>query len=150
MQFLNQLSISMMTKAIAVATALMIFSIADFAQAAGPQTSQILELEDVEELLDNVARYNNQKVKVSGEVEEVIDRQAFILESGGLFNDEIVVLIPKNNMRVEEDSEVTVTGTVRAVGLVEIEREYGWDLDPQIKIELENVEAYLIADRIER
>jgi hypothetical protein len=37
----------------------MIFSITGFAQAAGPQTPQTLE--DVEELLDNVACYDIKK-----------------------------------------------------------------------------------------
>ncbi|EDZ65450.1 hypothetical protein NOC27_2130 [Nitrosococcus oceani AFC27] len=119
------------------------------AMSSAQTGAQPQQLEDVEALLDNVVRYDGKKVSVSGEVEEVIDEKAFILESGGLFEDEMVVLKPAGNLMVKEDYEVTVTGTVRAVALVDIEREYGWDLDPQIKIELENIEAFLIADSIE-
>ncbi|QBQ56435.1 hypothetical protein E3U44_03555 [Nitrosococcus wardiae] len=139
-----------------MATALlMTFSVITSAQAAGQQAGgEPQTLENVEELLDDVLRYDGKKVRVSGEVEELIDQHSFILESGGLFNDEMVVLIPEGNMkahaRVTEDSKVTVTGTVRAVGLVEVEREYGWDLDPHLKVELENVEAFLISDNIEQ
>lgn len=106
-------------------------------------------VESVEELLDNVAYYNGKKVQVSGEVEE-IDGRAFILESGGVFNDEIVVVISGASMRVMEDEDVTVSGTVRTISFVEVEREYGLDLDPGIEVELENREAFLIADRIEQ
>lgn len=106
-------------------------------------------VESVEELLDNVAYYADKKVQVPGEVEEINGR-AFILESGGVFNDEIVVVMPETGMRVTEDVDVTVSGTVRTIGLVEVEREYGLDLDPEIEVELENREAFLIADRIEQ
>lgn len=152
-----------MKKAKMAAAVVMVFSLMGSAQAAGQSTgsaqtsgqsgqsagSAPQTVKDVETLLDDVARYNGQKVQVSGEVEKIIDPKAFVLESGGLFNDEIVVLQPQGKLNVKDDSEVTVTGTVRTVGLVDVEREYGWDLDPQIRIELERVEAFLIADRIE-
>ncbi|EDZ65767.1 hypothetical protein NOC27_2447 [Nitrosococcus oceani AFC27] len=115
-------------------------------QQAGGQSQTV---EDVEELLDNIERYDGQKVTVSGEVEERIDKRSFILESGGLFNDEIVVVMPKGNLNVQEDDEVAVTGKVRAVKFVDIEREYNWVLNEEIKSEIEDVEAFLIADHVE-
>jgi hypothetical protein len=51
---------------------------------------------------------------------------------------------------IEEDSNVTVTGVARTDDIDEIEREYGWNISPQIKTDLEKVNAFLIADRIER
>lgn len=172
-QFMNKVSSSV--KATMTAAVLITFSAMSFAQTTGQQlgsedqpmgsgaqpmgsgaqqmggeTQQIKTFEDVEELLDDIARYDGQKVKVPGEVEEKIDERAFILESGGIFNDEIVVMMPEGRLMVTEDSEVVVTGTVRAIGFVEIEREYGWDLDPQIKVELEDVEAFIIAESIEQ
>jgi hypothetical protein len=138
--------------AMATATVLAVFSAVSFAQTDDQSTdAKHIHVNNVEELLDNIARYDDKKVQVSGKVEE-IDGHAFILESGGVFNDEIVVVIPKEKekeLSVKEESNVTVTGTVRTVGVVEIEREYGLDLDPEIEIELERVEAFLIADRIE-
>lgn len=143
-------SLNTVVKAITAIAVLMVFSAMSFAQTDSQQTSgEPRNFETVEELLDIVSRYNGQKVRVSGEVEEIIDQQAFVLESGGLFNDEMVVLMPKGQLQVEEDYEVAVTGTVRTVGLIDIEREYGWDLDPHVKLELEHWEAFLIADRIE-
>jgi hypothetical protein len=114
-----------------------------------------VQVEDVEELLDNIDRYVDTRVSVSGEIEEHIDSQSFVLESGGLFNDEIVVVVPQGAegldlMQLREDSDVVVTGTLRTVSRLEIEREYGWDLDPEIEVELEDVEVYLVADRIGR
>lgn len=118
------------------------------------QTNQSIDktryqfVENVEELLDNIARYDNKKVRVPGEVEE-IDRRAFILESGGVFQDEIIVVMPETGMWVREDADVIVAGTVRTISIIEIEREYGLDLDPEIEIELKDREAFLIAERIE-
>lgn len=125
------------------AIVLTVFSAASFAD------TEYKYVENVEELLDNVAYYADKKVQVSGEVEE-IDGRVFILESGGVFNDEIVVVLSEASMRVMEDSDVTVSGTVRTISFVEVEREYGLDLDPEIEVELENKEAFLIADRIEQ
>lgn len=135
----------MWTAAMAIATALTAFSTASFAQDAE-------YVENVEELLDNVARYDGKKIRVSGEVEE-IDERAFILESGGIFNDEIVVVIPERGVtvteRITEEEHATVTGMVHTISLVEVEREYGWDMHPEIEVELERVEAFLIAERID-
>lgn len=125
------------------AMVLIVFSAASFAE------TEYKYVENVEELLDNVAYYADKKVQVSGEVEE-IDGRAFILESGGVFNDEIVVVISEASMRVMEDTDVTVSGTVRTISFVEVEREYGLDLDPEIEVELENREAFLIADHIKQ
>jgi hypothetical protein len=147
----------------ATATVLAAFSAASFAQTDDQSTdAKHKQVNNVEELLDNVARYDGKKVQVCGKIEE-IEAHTFILESGGIFNDEIIVVMPKGKeialqfinsdgglALIEEDSNVIVTGTVRTVGAVEIEREYGLDLDPEIEIELERVKAFLIADRIER
>ncbi|ADJ29392.1 conserved hypothetical protein [Nitrosococcus watsonii C-113] len=167
MKFLQQLNIDTVTKTFIAAmasAALMSLPALGSAQTTVPPSSgadqssrmdgqqaggQAQTVEDVEKLLDNIERYDGQKVTVSGEVEERIDKKAFILESGGLFNDEIVVVMPKGNLNVQEDDEVTVTGTVRAVKFVDVEREYDWVLDEEIRTEIEDVDAFLIADHVD-
>ncbi|QBQ56491.1 hypothetical protein E3U44_07405 [Nitrosococcus wardiae] len=117
--------------------------------AAQQRDNEPQRVEDVEELLDSITRYKGQTVRVSGEVEEIIDQKAFILESGGLFNNEIVVLVPQGNLTVMEGIDVTVTGTVRVISLIEIDREYGWGLEPYMRVELEDVDTFLVADHVE-
>lgn len=109
---------------------------------------------DVEELNDNISRYIGQKVTVAGEIENKIDARSFVLESGGIFDDEIVVLVPQKSqglkpMRLNEDANIVVTGTVRSLPVVEVERQLGWDLDPEVEVELEGTRNYLVADRID-
>lgn len=122
---------------------------------AQEQSAAPVAVEDVEELLDNIGGYANDRVAVSGEIEEHIDPRSFVLESGGLFNDEITVIMPAGAEGLDptllrEDSDVVVIGTLRTVPVVEIEREFGWDFDPEIEAELEDVRTYLIAEKIER
>ncbi|WP_240761766.1 hypothetical protein [Nitrosococcus wardiae] len=139
-----------MTKAITAAAVVLVFSLMSSAQVAAQQRdNEPQRVEDVEELLDSITRYKGQTVRVSGEVEEIIDQKAFILESGGLFNNEIVVLVPQGNLTVMEGIDVTVTGTVRVISLIEIDREYGWGLEPYMRVELEDVDTFLVADHVE-
>lgn len=110
---------------------------------------------DVEELNDKIAQHTGQKVTVAGEIEEWLDARSFVLESGGLFNDEITVIVPPNvkgldTQRLNEDADIVVAGTVRAMQLVELERELGWDLQPELEVELEGVKHFLVAERITR
>ncbi|AEI67179.1 hypothetical protein [Corallococcus macrosporus] len=119
-------------------------------QKPPPQAQQL----DVEELNDNPAKYAGRTVSVAGEIKDKIDWRSFVLESGGIFDDEIVVLVPGDSqgltpLRLSEDANVVVTGTVRSLPLVEVERQLGWDLDPELEVELEGTRDYLVADRID-
>lgn len=144
----------------ASATVLILFPAVIFALTNSPPTNGVVKkFETVEELLDdNVAQYRGRNIQVSGEVEEINGR-TFILESGGtfriffressgIFNDEIVVVVPEKKILVMEGSDITVTGVIRTVGLAEIEREYDLDLAPEIEAELNEVEIFLIAKDI--
>lgn len=110
---------------------------------------------DVEELNDNIRAHTGKKVTVVGEIEEFLDSRSFILESGGLFNDEITVVFPRDVkglpvLYLREDTDVVVTGTVRALRVLDVKRELSWDLDPEIEIELERVTHFLVADKVTR
>ena len=110
------------------------------------------ELLDVEELRDRLPEIGSRTVNVAGEVDDKLDGRSFVLESGGLFDDEIVVIVPPEVAKaagsIEEDEDLVVTGTVRRVRVIDIEREYDWDLDPELAVELEDTDHYLIASRI--
>jgi uncharacterized protein YdeI (BOF family) len=109
----------------------------------------------VEELNDNMNRYRDQRVAVRGEIEEYLGPSSFVLESGGIFDDEITVIIPENVQGIDpnmlrEDSDIVVHGAVRQMTQVEIEREMSWDFDPEIEAEFEGTRSYLVAERITR
>lgn len=109
---------------------------------------------DVEDLNDNLQRYSGKQVQVVGEAREPIGTAAFVLESGGLFDDEIAVIVPKNlkgfSMPPEDDQKLMVTGTLRSLQIVDIEREYDLDLTPELEVELGPRRFYLVASAIER
>jgi hypothetical protein len=45
---------------------------------------------------------------------------------------------------------VRVTGTVGKMSVVEIEREIGWDLRPELEVEVEKARAVMIASSVQR
>ena len=107
----------------------------------------------------NLNNYLGQKVTVVADVQEVHGERAFTLDeddvlAGGIDNDVLVVGKQAGNLERVEDNwmrnKVRVTGTVRGLALAEIEREVGWDLDPKIEAELEDVKAVIVADSIQR
>ncbi len=114
-----------------------------------------VKFEDVETLMDNIAKHDHAKVSVKGEVKDLITPGAFVLESGGIFDDEIVVVLPKqirdaNVNKIREDADLVVNGTIRRVPVVTIQREIGWDFDPQVKVELDRTNNYLVAESVAR
>ncbi len=120
------------------------------AAAAAPAASS--EVMDVETLRDDIEQHVGQSVTVRGEVSDSLDGSAFTLEGGGVVNDEIAVIMPGAGQGAAagfaENSTVTVSGTVRQVAVIELERELGWDLNPQIEAELEDVRYFIIADEV--
>lgn len=112
-----------------------------------------MNAKDVEEINDDLKAFSNKKVKVVGEVKDLIDAKAFVLESGGIFNDEIVVvgdlgLKPRPISDLKEDQKIEVTGILRTTTIVDLKKELSWDLDPQMEAELEGVKGFIVADRI--
>jgi hypothetical protein len=139
-----------MWSATIVAAILIVFSAIGLAQASDQSTDNVIKVKNVKELLDNIVRYNGKKIQVSGKVDKILDDHSFILESGGIFNNEIVVIVPKNNIKVKEnESPVTVTGTLSTADLIETETYYGQKLNPELSIEKDEVAAYIVADSVE-
>lgn len=107
----------------------------------------------------NLNNYLGRNVTVEADVQEVFGPRAFTLDeddalAGGIDNDVLVVGTQTGNLERIEDNwlrnKVRVTGTVRGVALVDVEREVGWDLDPQIEAELQDVKAVIVASSVQR
>ena len=107
----------------------------------------------------NLNNYLGQTVTVVADVQEVLGPRAFTLDeddvlAGGIDNDMLVLSPQSGNLTSIENNwtknKVRVTGTVRGLSVVEIEREVGWDLNPKIEAEFKDVKAVLVASSVER
>lgn len=107
----------------------------------------------------NLNNYLGKTVTVEADVQEVFGPRAFTLDeddalAGGIDNDVLVLGVQTGNLERVEDNwmrnKVRVMGTVRGVALVDVEREVGWDLDPQIEAELQDVKAVIVASSLQR
>jgi hypothetical protein len=104
-------------------------------------------------------RFIGQTVTVVADVEEVHSPRAFSLDedspaAGGIDND-LLVLSPQAGSLSDLDdtwlnNKVRVTGRVGKMAVLDIEREVGWDLDPQLEMEVERARAILIATSVQR
>lgn len=101
-------------------------------------------------------KYFGQTVTVRGEVQKILTPMSFVLDDDGPdLGKDLLVFSPKAGTptTIDEnwrDQTVQVTGTVGKMTVVEIEREVGWDLDPQVEAEVESAGAVLIARSVER
>ncbi len=101
-------------------------------------------------------KYLGQTMTVRGEVEKILSPMSFVLDDDGPdVKPDLLVFSAKEGTPVTideswHDKTVRVTGTIGKMTVVEIEREVGWDLDPQVELEVEGAGAILIARSIER
>jgi hypothetical protein len=111
---------------------------------------------DIQEAPD---KYMGQTVTVVADVEEVHSPRAFSLDedspaSGGVDNDLLVLSPQAGNLSDIDDqwlnNKVRVTGKVGKMQIVEVERELGWDLDPELEMEVEKARAVIIASAVQR
>lgn len=104
-----------------------------------PQTEQ--EPATLETVVEQPNQYLGKRVTIMGEVDEVVSPRAFEVEddSGLIFEKELLVLtksdVNLSGTPVREDDELFITGKVMNLVTTEIERELGWDLDPQLELE---------------
>lgn len=88
-------------------------------------------------------------VTVRGEYEKQLDQRVFRMSSTAEIFSEDLVVVSRTDLPVLNDGdEIEVVGTVRRVGLIEIERETGWDFNPEVEVELAGVAGYLVADSV--
>ena len=113
----------------------------------------------VADIMDNPMRYVGDTVTVEADVEEVLSTFAFVLDEddvlAGGFDNDIIVFSPRSAQLSDIDDQwlnnkVRVTGTVRQMTVVELERELDWDLTPELEAEIKDTRPVLIAHRFER
>lgn len=113
----------------------------------------------VDDITGNPDKYLGQTVTVVAEVDEVHGPDAFSLDeenpiAGGIDNDLLVIGPQAASLEDLDDQwlndKVRVTGTIGKLSVVEIEREVGWDLTPELEVEVEGAKAVLIAKSVER
>lgn len=123
--------------------------------AAGAEDSTV----DLAAIAAEPDKYIGKTVTVVADVEEVFGPNAFALDEdaflrGGVDNDVLVISKQAGSLGNIDDqwlnNKVRVTGTVARMNVVEVEREVGWDLDPEIEVELEKSGAVLIASSVTR
>lgn len=116
----------------------------------------------VADIKENPAQFIGTNVTVEAEVDRVVGPRAFYLDEeaplrAGIDNDLLVLTRSAGGTVTADradaqfgDERVRVTGTVSRFSVVELEREIGWDLSPELEVELEAVEVVLIADSVQR
>lgn len=114
---------------------------------------------DVADITGSPERYLGQTVTVVAEVEEVLGPYSFKLDegavlAGGIDNDLRVFWSNSASLAAIDDQwlndNVRVTGTVARMTVTELEREIGWDLDPELEAEVEGTRPVLIARSVQR
>lgn len=103
-------------------------------EEANPNADRNVTTEEVAEQTDAVA---GQSVTVRSEVKKKVGKSSFTLDNDG--EDTLVVNVSNQTFLLpeEDDYEVQATGEVKNFVLVEIEREYGLDLNPETYAEFE-------------
>ncbi|WP_413160230.1 hypothetical protein ACL6C3_17470 [Capilliphycus salinus ALCB114379] len=96
----------------------------------------------VEEIKDDTEEFIGETVTISGEVENVVSLNSFVLQDeDNLFDEEEVLVISVDNQTepIVDGENVQVTGEVRRFNITELERDYDltWDLDLQRELEAE-------------
>jgi hypothetical protein len=90
-----------------------------------------------------------QPVTVRGELEKKLDERSFTMSgTAEIFSDDLVVVSRTDLPVINVGDEIEVSGTVRRVNHIEIERETSWTFNPQITVELADVKGYLVADSV--
>lgn len=111
----------------------------------------------VADIVANPAEYFGRTVTIEADVEEVFGPRAFALDedapfAGGIDRDLLVLSSEAGRLSDIDDqwlnNKVRVTGTVGRLSVIEVEREVGWDLDPELEVELEGAGAVLIASSV--
>lgn len=117
-------------------------------EAAVPESEQNVTTEEV---ADDTEELIGQTVTVRDEVEATEEPNTFKLTDDEFFGGEEVLVINASGtpflLPTDGDTEVQVSGEVRQFVIADIEREFGFDLDPTLHAEYEE-EPAIIADSI--
>ena len=98
----------------------------------------------VDEITDRATPFLGQTVTVTGEVGRIGGPRLFTIEDDDPVGDEhllvlsarpVTEILADSKDPIADDDEVVVTGTVRRLVITEIERELGFDLQPEYEVE---------------
>ncbi|NJM23928.1 MAG: hypothetical protein HC836_25875 [Richelia sp. RM2_1_2] len=107
---------------------------------------------DPGDITKNPQKYYNQRLAVTGEIEDIQNANIFTLDEEKLFGaTDLLVLNPQPKVAVQDDQFVAVTGVLRPFVLADFEREYdlGWDLQLKQSIEAEySTKPVFVADSV--
>lgn len=108
---------------------------------------------DVKDLRNEIKATDTRNVSVVGDVQSIEHKKHFVLESGGIINDSILVITPKSldNLAgsLKQDQKVKVYGEVYITQQREIVRKEDWQLDPHVEAEMKRRKMFLLAEKIE-
>jgi len=91
----------------------------------------------VESVAEDTNQYIGKTVTVDGEIERQVSPKAFIVQDKEFLGGEDVLVVSATETPIVPNTFAQVTGTVRQVtNITEIEKEYGFDLEPQLEVEL--------------
>lgn len=91
----------------------------------------------VESVAEETQQYVGKTVTVDGKIARQVSTKAFIIQDKEFLGGEDVLVVSAKEAPIVPDTFAQVTGTVRQVTeIAEIEKEYGFDLDPQLEVEL--------------
>lgn len=99
--------------------------------------------EKIERVKENPTQYYGKDIQATGNIEEVYNPTAFVLESEDPFFGEEILVLSRTPMalgaaNLQADSKVRVSGKVRQLVITELERELGWDFDTHIEAEFDS------------
>lgn len=94
----------------------------------------------VEQVDEDPMRFYGKRVTISGEVEKIYGTRAFELQGESIWWDEQLLVVTRSPIAIGKqmltsDEDIMVSGTVRKLTVAEVERELGWDLEPEIEVE---------------
>lgn len=109
------------------------------------------EKADVKEINKNPQAFLGQRVRVEGEVNDiVVGGQSFILEGDTWTNNDILVVskgrIVNLNEMADENRRVTLTGTVKHANFYEIDNRLDANIDPGVELDKEKGVTYILLD----
>jgi len=91
----------------------------------------------VENVAEETQKYIGKTVTVDGEIARQVSPKAFIIQDKEFLGGEDVLVVSATAAPIIPDTFAQVTGTVRQVtNITEVEKEYGFDLEPQLEVEL--------------
>ena len=106
-------------------------------QAKQREETQSATSVKLSELEQSPQRYVGQRIRVSGDIQDVLGPRVFKVDEANwadLDPELLVVMEAPLAALVKEDDRITVTGTIRPFVDVRLEREWGWiDLEPEIE-----------------